>query len=86
LVKKLFSFGPLIHLYDGFNYLKFMWALSIGLEPGFKQHPSGPQALGLGLGSNKSKQGFKRWTWALVQTKAIMNVRFIELGHSRGNI
>jgi hypothetical protein len=41
-----------------------MRASSIGLEPGFKQHPSGPQTLDLGLGSNKSKQDLKRWTWA----------------------
>ena len=56
MVKKLFSFGPLIHFNDGFNSLKFIWASSIGLEPGFKQHPSGPQALDLGSGSNKSNQ------------------------------
>jgi hypothetical protein len=43
-----------------FSTFKFMWASSIGLEPGFKQHPSGPQVLDLGLGSNKSKQGFKQ--------------------------
>ncbi len=47
-----------------FNSFKFMWASSIGFEPGFKQHPSRPQVLDLGLNSNKSKQGLKRWTWA----------------------
>jgi hypothetical protein len=41
-----------------------MWVSSIGLDPEFKQHPSGPQALDLGLGSNKSKQGLKHRTWA----------------------
>jgi hypothetical protein len=41
-----------------------MWTSSIGLESGFKQHPSGPQVLDLGLDSNKSKQGLKRWIWA----------------------
>jgi hypothetical protein len=39
-----------------------MWASSIGLKPGFKQHPSEPQVLDLGLGPNKSKQGLMRWT------------------------
>ena len=42
-----------------FNSFKLMWVSSIGFEPGFKQHPSEPQALDLGLGSNKSKQGLK---------------------------
>jgi hypothetical protein len=69
-----------------FSSFKFMWASSIRLESGFTQHPSGPQALDLGLGSNKSKQGLKRWTWAQVQIKAIMNARFIGLGHPRGKI
>ena len=63
-----------------------MWASSIGLEPRFKQHPSEPQVWDLGLGSNKSKEGLKRWTWAKVQTKAIMNAQFIGLGHPRGRI
>ena len=51
------------------NSFKFIWASSIELESGFKQHPSGPsiglglrfkqeqtrpQALDLGLSSNKS--------------------------------
>jgi hypothetical protein len=69
-----------------FSSFKFMWVSRIGLEPGFKQHPSGPQVLDLGLGSNKSKQGLKRWTWAKVQTKAIINAHFIRLGNPRGKI
>ena len=63
-----------------------MWASSIGLEPEFKQHPSEPQVLDLDLGSNKSKQGLMRWTWAYVQTKTIMNAFFIGLDHPRGKI
>ena len=63
-----------------------MWASSIGHEPRFKQHPSGLQALDLGLGSNKSKQGLKHWTWVSVQTKTTMNARSIGLGHPKGKI
>jgi hypothetical protein len=65
-----------------FNSFKFMWVSCIRLEPRFKQHPSETQALDLGLGSNKSKVGLKHWTWALVQTKAIMNECFYRVGPS----
>jgi hypothetical protein len=69
-----------------FNFFKVMWASSFGLGLWFKEHPNVPQVLDLGLGSNNNRVSLKHWTWVLVPIKAIINGRFIRLGHPKGKI